>query len=49
MIVTLMVKAVRPATLQKAVARQMLLQRNKPLKMDVFHFTKWLRTFAKGF
>jgi len=49
MIVTLMVKAVRPATLQKAVARQMLLQRNKPLKMDVFRFTKWLRTFAKGF
>ncbi|RHY18491.1 hypothetical protein DYB32_010372 [Aphanomyces invadans] len=48
-VVDLMVKAVRPSMLQSAVKKQMQLQRNKPLRKDVFRFVRWLRTFAAGY
>ncbi|RHY24213.1 hypothetical protein DYB32_008940 [Aphanomyces invadans] len=35
-VVDLIVKAVRPSMLQSAVKKQIQLQRNKPLRMDVF-------------
>ncbi|RHY18084.1 hypothetical protein DYB32_010439 [Aphanomyces invadans] len=48
-VVDLMVKAVRPSMLQSAVKKQMQLQRNKPLRTDMFRFVRWLRTFAAGY
>ncbi|ETW03785.1 hypothetical protein H310_05151 [Aphanomyces invadans] len=42
-------KAIKPAPLQVAVTKQLLLQRNKVLKADVFRFIKWLQQFAAGY
>ena len=35
------------AAIQKK--KQLQLQRNKPLRADVFRFVRWLRTFAAGY
>ncbi|ETV95064.1 hypothetical protein H310_11358 [Aphanomyces invadans] len=47
-VVDIMVKAVRPSMPQSAVKKQIQLQRNKPLRTDVFRFVRLLRTFAAG-
>jgi hypothetical protein len=49
MVVDVITKAIKPEPLQKAVQKQLQLQRNKPLKSDVFRFVRWLRKFAAGF
>jgi hypothetical protein len=49
MVVDVITKAIKPEPLQKAVQMQLQLQRNKPLKSDVFRFVRWLRQFAAGF
>jgi hypothetical protein len=48
-VVDIMTKAIKPTALRDAVQKQMTLQRNKPLKTDVFRFVKWLRTYAAGY
>ncbi|CAK4093933.1 unnamed protein product [Aphanomyces euteiches] len=46
MVVELIVKAIRPAPLKRAVEKQLLLTRNKPMKSNVVRFIKFLRQFA---
>ncbi|RHY30514.1 hypothetical protein DYB32_004249 [Aphanomyces invadans] len=49
LVVGIITKAIKPASLQVAVTKQLQLQRNKVLKADVFRFIKWLRQFAAGY
>ncbi|RHY24776.1 hypothetical protein DYB32_008700 [Aphanomyces invadans] len=44
-----MVKAIKPLALQKSVQRQLALQRNKPLKTNVYRFVDWLRVHTAGY
>ncbi|KAG9399309.1 hypothetical protein AC1031_012264 [Aphanomyces cochlioides] len=46
MVVEIMAKAIKPSMLQTAVHKQLQLQKNKPLKSDVFRFVSWFRQFA---
>ncbi|CAK4704233.1 unnamed protein product, partial [Aphanomyces euteiches] len=48
-VVDIMVKAIKPTTLQKSVVRQLAMNRNKPLKSDVFRFVEWLRVHTAGY
>ncbi|KAG9413694.1 hypothetical protein AC1031_012921 [Aphanomyces cochlioides] len=48
MVVEIITKALKPESLKTAVVKQLQLQRNKPLKNDVFRFVSWLRAFAAG-
>ncbi|CAK4586689.1 unnamed protein product, partial [Aphanomyces euteiches] len=47
-VVDIMVK-IKPTTLQKSVVRQLAMNRNKPLKSDVFRFVGWLRVHTAGY
>ncbi|RHY25900.1 hypothetical protein DYB32_008019 [Aphanomyces invadans] len=47
-IVNIIQDAIKPASLNRAVAEKMVLSRNKPLKKDVYRFVRWLREFAIG-
>jgi hypothetical protein len=47
-VVDIMTKAIKPTAQRDAGQKQMALQRNKPLKTDVFRFVKWPRTYAAG-
>ncbi|CAK4703017.1 hypothetical protein AeMF1_008000 [Aphanomyces euteiches] len=48
-IVHIMVKAIKPTTLKKSVIRQLAMNRNKPLKSDVFYYVEWLRVHTAGY
>ena len=48
-VVDLIVKAIKPVGLQKSVQRQLALQRNKPLKTNVYRFVDWLRVHTAGY
>ncbi|RHZ31063.1 hypothetical protein DYB26_012145, partial [Aphanomyces astaci] len=48
-VVDIMVKAIKPLGLQKSVQRQLALQRNKPLKSNVYRFVDWLRVHTAGY
>ncbi|CAK4858610.1 unnamed protein product [Aphanomyces euteiches] len=48
-VVDIMVKAMKPTTLQKSVICQLAMNRNKPLKSDVFRFVEWLRVHTAGY
>ncbi|RHZ28685.1 hypothetical protein DYB37_012805, partial [Aphanomyces astaci] len=45
----IMVKAIKPLGLQKSVQRHQALQRNKPLKSNVYRFVDWLRVHTAGY
>ncbi|ETV69579.1 hypothetical protein H257_14713 [Aphanomyces astaci] len=44
-----MVKVISPLRLQKSVQRQLNLQRNKPLKPNVYRIIDWLRVHSAGY
>ncbi|RHY86415.1 hypothetical protein DYB26_016109, partial [Aphanomyces astaci] len=44
-----MVKAIKPLGLQKSVQRLLALQRNKPLKSNVYRFLDWLGMHITGY
>ncbi|ETV95091.1 hypothetical protein H310_11374 [Aphanomyces invadans] len=47
-IVKIIVDAIKPSTLHRAVTEHISLARNKALKNDVYRFVRWLREFAIG-
>ncbi|RQM29798.1 hypothetical protein B5M09_012215, partial [Aphanomyces astaci] len=47
--VDIMMKAIKSFGLQKSVQRQLALQRNKPLKSNVYLFVDWLRVYTAEF
>ncbi|RLO09350.1 hypothetical protein DYB28_001731 [Aphanomyces astaci] len=48
-VVDIMVKAIKPLGLQKSVQRLLALQRNKPLKSNVYRFLDWLGRHITGY
>ncbi|RLO08856.1 hypothetical protein DYB28_013489, partial [Aphanomyces astaci] len=48
-VVDIMVKAIKPFGLQKSVQCQLALQRNKPLKSNVYRFVDWLHVHTAGY
>ncbi|RLN95565.1 hypothetical protein DYB28_008688 [Aphanomyces astaci] len=48
-VVAIMVMAIKQLDLQKSVQRQLALQRNKPLKSNVYRFVDWLRVHTAGY
>ncbi|RHZ33197.1 hypothetical protein DYB31_012146 [Aphanomyces astaci] len=48
-VVDIMIKSIKLLGLQKSVQRQLALQRNKPLKSNVYRFLDWLRVQTAGY